>query len=154
LFLLHAESLRNFLYYKTGNQEWAEDIMQEAFMELWKSRQKVNPEKARSFLFSVANNRFLDAVRHQKVILKHREQLPPDRDGETPEHILEQEEFRKRLEDAIQDLPERQRTAFLMNRIEKMKYREIAEAMGISVKAVEKLMHKALSRMRKINKNI
>lgn len=154
MFLLHAESLRNFLYYKTGNQEWAEDIMQEAFMELWKSRQKVNPEKARSFLFSVANNRFLDAVRHQKVILKHREQLPPDRDGETPEHILEQEEFRKRLEDAIQDLPERQRTAFLMNRIEKMKYREIAEAMGISVKAVEKLMHKALSRMRKINKNI
>ena len=49
---------------------------------------------------------------------------------------------------AISDLPEKQKEVFLLSRIEKMKYREIAEMLGISVKAVEKRMHLALLEMK------
>ena len=71
---------------------------------------------------------------------------------ETPEKLeneLEEQEFKERLERAIAQLPEKQRIAFLMNRIDKKKYREIAEKLGISIKAVEKRMHLALQTMRK-----
>ncbi len=54
-----------------------------------------------------------------------------------------------KLQTAISNLSEAQRTAFLMNRIDGLKYTEIAEALGISVKAVEKRIHKALVSLRK-----
>ena len=59
-----------------------------------------------------------------------------------------------KLEKAISSLPERQREVFLLNRIEKKTYREIAELSGVSVKAIEKLMHKALLKLRVEIENI
>ena len=66
-FKAHAEAVRNFIYYKCGNLPQAEDIMQEAFLRLWRDRDKVDPAKAKSYVFTVSNNLFLDAVRHSKV---------------------------------------------------------------------------------------
>ena len=60
-----------------------------------------------------------------------------------------EKEFMEKLESTIDNLPEKQREVFLMNRIEKMKYKEIALHLDISVKAVEKRMHQALVVMRK-----
>ena len=61
---------------------------------------------------------------------------------------MEEDEFKTRLEAAIGELPETQREVFLMNRIDKMTYNEIAEALGVSVKAIEKRMGKALKTLR------
>ena len=72
----------------------------------------------------------------------------------TPEHALEESEFRERLEKALAALPEKSRTVFLLNRVEGMKYKDIALLLGISVKAVEKRMHKALVEMRKLSEKI
>ena len=102
-------------------------------------------EKAKSFLYTVANNHFLNEVAHKKVVLEHqRRSLAPDRTIETPQFILEEEEFYQKLKKTIADLPEKQREVFLLSRIDKKKYTEIAEIVGISVKAVEKRMSKAL----------
>jgi RNA polymerase sigma-70 factor (ECF subfamily) len=60
-----------------------------------------------------------------------------------------EKEFMEKLESTIDNLPEKQREVFLMNRIEKKKYKEIAICLNISVKAVEKRMHQALVVMRK-----
>lgn len=150
----HARQVRNFIYYKSGNLPQSEDIMQEAFLRLWKARETVDPGKVKSFLFSIANNLFLDAVRHQKVKLKHQQAPKREVDGESPQHILEQKEFQQQLENAINALPEGQREVFLLNRIDKLTYAEIAERLGVSVKAVEKRMGKALAKMRKLVKNI
>ncbi len=150
----YAEQVRNFIYYKCGNVQLAEDIMQEAFLRLWKGREKVDPEKAKSYVFTVANNLFLDNARHQQVVLKYQAMPTRDTDKESPQHVLEQKEFKAALDKAINDLPETQREVFLLNRIEKLTYQEIADRLGVSVKAVEKRMGKALKRMRKLTTRI
>ena len=154
IFVEQAERLRNFLYYKTGNLQQAEDLMQDAFGKLWENCAKVLLEKAKSFLFTVANNLFLNQVEHQKVVLKFEKRGHSQQSNLTPQFLLEEAEFKKRLENAISALPEGQRVVFLMNRIDKKKYREIAKELAISVKAVEKRMHKALAALRKIYKKV
>jgi RNA polymerase sigma-70 factor (ECF subfamily) len=154
VFLEHAKGLRNFLYYKTGNLQRSEDLVQDAFGKLWENCAKVTFEKARSFLFTVANNLFLNQVEHQKVVLKFEQKGHSQKSNIDPQFLMEEEEFRKRLEQGISNLPEGQRVVFLMNRIDKKKYREIAEELNISVKAVEKRMHKALLTLRKISKKV
>ena len=62
---IHKElnvSLRNFLFYKFGNLEKAKDFTQEAFVRLWNNCAKVQLEKSKSFLYTVANRLFLDDV--------------------------------------------------------------------------------------------
>ena len=77
-----------------------------------------------------------------------------DKTNESPEYILEEEEFKKKLQNAISLLTESQREVFLLNRIEGKKYREIADMLDISQKAVEKRMSGALKILREHIENI
>jgi len=148
LFKEHSTSIRNFIYYKCGDIQQAEDITQEAFIKLWDNCSKVIFEKAKSFLYTVARNHFLNEVAHKKIVLKHQLHLPSDRTNESPEFLLEEKEFMAKLKRVIADLPEKQREVFLLSRIDKKKYSEISEILDISVKAVEKRMSQALISMR------
>lgn len=150
IFLREAQRLRNFLYYKSSNLQQAEDFVQEAFEKLWKNCADVPPEKAKSYLYTVGNNLFLNQVAHQKVVLKFEQKGHTEQHEETPQFLMEEQEFKQQLETAISNLPEKQRIVFLMNRIDKKTYKEIAATLHISVKAVEKRMHKALKELRKI----
>ncbi len=154
LFLEHAEHLRNFITYKSGDIELARDLVQEAFVKMWQNCKKVKPTKAKSYLFTIANNLFLNTVQREKVKLKFETSKSHTHDIKSPQYLMEEEEFRVRLEQAISALPEDLRIVFLMNRIDKKKYREIAELLNISTKAVEKRMSKALLALRKIHKNV
>ena len=145
IFNKHSQTLRNYMYYKCGNTQQAEDIVQESYIKLWDNCSKIIFEKAKSFLYTVANNRFFNEVAHKKVVLEHqRKNVSSDSTNHTPQFILEEKEFYKKLKKVIADLPEKQREVFLLSRIDKKKYTEIAEIIGISVKAVEKRMSKAL----------
>ena len=145
VFNKHSQTLRNYIYYKCGDTQQAEDIVQEAYIKLWHNCAKVIFEKAKSFLYTVANNHFLNEVAHKKVVLEYQKQNATNNTSiETPQFILEEDEFHQKLKKAIADLPERQREVFLLSRIDKKKYSEIADIVGISVKAVEKRMSKAL----------
>lgn len=154
LYTQYSEYLRNFLYYKSGNMNLSEDICQEAFIKLWESCGKVTTEKAKSFLFTVANNLFLNQMKHKKIIIEYSRKRQQHTQVQDPHFLLVEDEFRIRLKRAISDLPEEEREVFLMNRIDKMKYREIAEYLGISQKAVEKRMSKALNKLRKVHQKI
>jgi len=149
-FRSNAKALRNYLYYKFGNEEQAEDVTQEAFIKLWENCANVPPEKAKSFLYTVANNTTLNHIAHQKVVLEYAKKAPGRHtDNEAPDYIMEEEQFKVKLQKAIDKLSEAQRTAFLLNRIDGKKYHEIADMLGISVKAVEKRIHGALLELRK-----
>lgn len=152
---IQAKSLRNFLFYKYGNRDQAEDLMQEAFIKLWQNCIDVPIEKAKSYLYTIANNSALNIIAHEKVVLKYEQQFSGlDKTNENPEFILEEKQFKAKLLNAIQNLNETQRVAFLMHRIDGKKYSEIAENLNISIKAVEKRIHLALLELRKEIKNI
>ena len=149
LFKANAKALRNYLYYKFGNEDQASDITQDAFIKLWEKCGDVPIEKAKSFLYTVANNATLNQIAHQKVVLNYsKSSNVSNATNETPEFLYEEDQFRLKLERAIQNLSEAQRIAFLMHRIDGKKYSEIAELLGISVKAVEKRIHGALVYLR------
>ncbi len=144
----HAASLFRFLYYKCGDREEAGDLTQDAFIAVWNNCHKVEIEKARSYLFTVANNRFLNTVSKKKIVLQFQSQQTARSDSQNPHFLLEEKEFNDLLQKAINDLTDKQREVFLLSRIEGLKYREIAEMLDISVKAVEKRMHSALKQLK------
>ena len=127
-------------------------MVQEAFIKMWNNCAKIIFEKAKSFLYTVTNNLFLNEVAHKKVVLKYNQIPVSNATHEDPEFLLEEKQFMTKLQKAISDLTNAQREVFLMSRIDKKSYKEIAELLNISVKAVEKRMHGALLKMRsKIN---
>lgn len=139
----HAKTLRNFLFYKFGDADLADDMTQEAFIKLWQNCAEVRYPKA--FIYTVAKNSTLNHTAFKKVTLKYAQENPgKTNDNQNPEYLMEEEEFRHKFDKAIADLTEAQRVAILLNRVEGKKYKEIAEMLGISVKAVEKRIHGAL----------
>jgi len=82
------------------------------------------------------------------VRLKYADIHSKSTSNESPEFILEEKEFKDKLDNALNDLPDNQRTTFLLNRIDGKKYAEIAKMEGVSVKAIEKRMHLALKSLR------
>lgn len=142
-----ARPLRNFLYYRCGDLERAEDLVQDAMVRMWENCSQVVFEKAKSYLYTVGIRMLTDQFRHDKVKLQFSRQAAPGTAND-PSFEMEKKEFEKKLEEAISALPETQREAFLMNRIDKMSYAEIAEVLNISVKAVEKRMHLALATLK------
>ena len=149
-FKSNVKSLRNYLYYKFGNEEKANDIVQDSFIKLWENCKKVPLDKAKSYLYTIANNASLNEIAHQKVVLKYaKSNSENDKTNLNPEFLIEEKQFKEKLEKAIDKLSQAQRVAFLLNRIEGKKYNEIAIILGISVKAVEKRIHGALVTLRK-----
>ncbi len=147
LFRAHSKTVFNFIYYKYGNEEKAYDVVQEAFIKLWENCAKVSPEKAKSYVYTIANNLYLNVLKAEKVRLRYAN-TPQDNSSESPEFLMEEKQYKEKLDRALNQLPENQRTTFLLNRIDGKKYTEIAEMEGVSVKAIEKRMHLALKTLR------
>ena len=149
LFDNHFDSVRNYIYYRSGDAEAATDIAQETFLRIWEKHPSSDPENITGLLFKIARDQFVSQFRKQEVISKFRLKTKPDIAVRSPEDQMMFEELKDRYETALANLPEKQRTVFLMSRMEQLKYNEIAERLGLSVKAVEKRMNLALIYLRK-----
>ena len=115
------------MYYKYGEQFSPSDKAQDAFIKLWQNCRKIEPRKAKGFLFTVANNLMLNEVKHQKVVLKYCEVKPKDYTNENPEFEMEMKQYLEKYERAMSNLTEEQRVAFMLSRIEGKKHQEIAD---------------------------
>ena len=149
LYKRHSKNLFDFLYYKFGAQLNPQDKVQDAFIKLWQNCRKIPPSKAKSFLFTTANNLMLNAAAHEKVVLRYRKIPQKNTTNETPEFVLQEKEYHQKLQMALAKLTDAQRVAFLMNRVEGKRFKEIADLLNISTKAVEKRIYGALKKLRK-----
>ncbi|MGD9557173.1 MAG: RNA polymerase sigma factor [Mangrovibacterium sp.] len=144
----YFEYIRNYIYYLSGDIALAEDLTQDVFLAFWEEQGRIKKETVRAYLFTIAKNLFFKYHRRKKINLTFISSLIPEQDHQSPEFVLELKEFDQALQKLIGRIPEKTRVIFLMNRIDRLTYTEIAETMKISIKAVEKHMTKALKFLR------
>jgi len=144
----YSKDLHDYLYYKYGEQLNPNDKAQEAFVKLWENCKKVSLSKAKAFLYKVANNMMLNEIKHQKVVLRHQQTKPKDYTHETPEFLMEKEQYLKKYQLALSRLSEEQRVAFMLNKVEGKKHEEIAQMLGVTRKVVEYRIYTAFNRLK------
>lgn len=145
----YCKDVHNFLYYKFGASADPADKTQEAFIKLWENCKKVSPDKAKAFLFRTASNMMLNDIKHQKVVLKHRQEQPKNYSSEDPEYLLRQKEYYQRYQEVLASLTDEQRIAFTLSKIEGKKQAEIAEMLGVTKKVVEYRIYSAFAILKK-----
>ena len=145
----HFDYIRNYLYYLSGDIMLTDDLVQDVFLQLWEKRETVKDETIRPFLYTIARNCFLKSYRRNKTDLKFKSGYFEQIENESPEFVLEVKELDVKLQKTISTMSEKCRIVFLMHRLDDMTYAQIADSLGVSVKAVEKQMSKALAILRK-----
>ena len=118
----------------TGEQEVAEEIVQDLFYVFWKERESLPILRSiKNYLYGATRNRSLQYLEQSY----------------TPQDQLEYKELQSLVNRALGKLPERRLRIFRMHRFEGMKYAEIASSLSLSIKTVEAEMTKALQTLRK-----
>lgn len=139
----------------------AEDIAQDVFIEVFNSIHKFRGSSTIStWIYRITVNKSLN--RRKKLIRmsffgtgilsadNNESQIAPVApDTASPDHGIRNEEDKKALHKAIDKLPAQQKTAFILNKYELLSYKEIAEVMNVSMSAVESLLFRAKSNLRK-----
>jgi RNA polymerase sigma-70 factor (ECF subfamily) len=142
------------------NPEDAEDVAQEVFVQLYESIRSFKGEsKLTTWLYRIAVSKAMDHLRRKKrkkrfafvqSLFGANEELihdPPD--FVHPGVNLDNKEKAAELFKAIERLPEKQKIAFTLNRIEGLSYQEISEIMKLSIPSIESLLHRARKNLRK-----
>lgn len=150
-FEAYFEPVRNYIYYRCGDTELATDICQEAFMTIWRKGLDYHPDKTKCLIYKIAKDLWVSQYRKMESAKKYEMTLSFTEELEThnPERAMELRELKEKYETTLSGLPEAQREVFLMSRMDDLTYKEIAERLEISVKAVEKRMSTALRTLRK-----
>jgi RNA polymerase sigma-70 factor (family 1) len=150
LFRLYYEPLCHYAASMTdGDMDEAEDIVQERFFKLWEKRSEVDINfSVKSYLYKMVHNACLNRIRNEKTRTKYKEYKVAQIDG-NPEMPSEGVfELQAHIQKAIAGLPDQCRHVFELNRFEDLKYKDIAEQLGISIKTVENHIGKALRILR------
>ncbi|MEZ6186413.1 MAG: RNA polymerase sigma factor [Planctomycetota bacterium] len=126
----------------------AEDVAQEAFLKVYTTKERYEPRAPfGAYLLRIASNLCLSKLRRRKVraVVGEPEDGAPEPVDPTPVAVerLESNELYARVRAAVDELPERQRLAILLNKFEGMDYQGVADQLGLSVAATKSLLHRA-----------
>lgn len=142
----------NVVYRSIGDRDLAEDIAMDAFARIYESRSRFQP-KARftTYLYRVLVNLAINASKRARIVHAvsvedHGEIVSPT-DG--PAEQTERGELARAVREAVLALPANQKLALILTRYENLSYQAAAEAMNLSVGALESLLHRAKVNLRK-----
>jgi len=171
LVVRHRTAIVNLTQRYLRNRADADDLTQEVFIRVYRARKRYRPEaKFTTWLYRVAVNACLNEVRNRKRRLTwiatsldggsvdragdeysggSLASRVADEQGEGPLESIEKEELRARVREAVQELPERQRLAILMNKFHGLSYEELAETLEMTIPGVKSLLVRARENVRK-----
>jgi RNA polymerase sigma-70 factor (family 1) len=153
IYELYCHKLFSFVFKILKNEAEADDIVQEVFVKIWESRDKLEDYKLlNSYIFTIAYNNSIDLIRKRINNTRYLEHLKNSAIINVTPTIISQIEFNElniQAEKLIANLPERQKQVYLLHREEGLTYPEIAEKLGISKNTVENHMVKALKYLRR-----
>lgn len=135
---LYADNVYRFIVKNLRHEEDARDIVQAAFEKLWINRDKVENERCKSYLFTVAYHQMIDHIRKNKRV-----RLEADFSASTLSTREPQHELKKVLNEALYRLNETQRTLVLLKDYEGYSYEEIGVITSLSVSQVKVYLHRA-----------
>jgi RNA polymerase sigma-70 factor (ECF subfamily) len=142
-----------FLERMLGSREEAQDLGQETFLRMCRQAPGYRATgQFKSWLFRIAGNLARSKLRRRKLISWVRfDPAIHDRPTalDTPDRAMERDETREEVRHALAQLPDRQRQAILLRQYQEMSYREIADAMRVSIPAVESLLNRGMKNLGK-----
>lgn len=149
-FIAHFKGLHSYALTIVRDEDTAEEMVQNVFFKLWEKKESIRVQQSlSSYLYRAVYNESLNYIRHNKVKLSYQaDALKTHDEADNGLSEAKTRELEWKIQVALNELPEQCRTIFQMSRFEDMKYREIADKMGLSVKTVENQMGKALKLMR------
>jgi RNA polymerase sigma-70 factor (ECF subfamily) len=143
----HFDDLRRYLIYRSGDQDLSGDIAQNVFMKVWTKKIEIASGNIKSLLFKMATEEFISHIRRKKVEKEYTESIDLRliREPDNNDDLLEKKVL---FQKALNQLPEKQKTALLMNKMQGLTYKEIAEVLNLSQKAIEKRIGLALKALK------
>lgn len=150
LFDTYFDAIKNYIFYRIGDIDVATDITQDIFTRIWEKQIAIDLSQAKYLLYKMAKDMLVSKYRRLEVENKYTTRMQFEMTELTEAHDYDYKQLKKQYEDALNKLPEKQRTVFLMSRMDELKYAEIAERLDISIKTVEKRMSNALFYLRKV----
>ena len=157
LFYRFYDTLFRFVLYKIQDQDIAEDITQETFLRVWKSRSKLTPTKSFfSLIARISSNLCYDHFRHIEVRQRHESTIPINNEShyDNPESMVLADSLEKQIQMIVNNkLPEKCREVFILSRIEGLSNKEISVSLDISIRTVENQVYRAIKILKKNLKN-
>ena len=135
---LYADNVYRFIVKNLKHEEDARDVVQASFEKMWMNRDKVENERSKSYLFTVAYHQMIDLIRKNKKV-----KLEEDFSSSMQTTREPQSEIKKLLNDALYRLSETQRSLVLLKDYEGYSYEEIAEITSLSISQVKVYLHRA-----------
>lgn len=131
------------------DKDEAEEVVQEVFFNYWSKKETLDIIGAlEAYLYRSVRNACLNHLKHMQVRTKFVEQASLQEEESSFSNSIEVLELQVKIEDSIDQLPSERKKIFKLSREEGLKYREIADQLGLSVKTVETQMGKALKFLR------
>ena len=151
LFKTHFKSLYAYAYTIVKEDMVAEEMVQNVFFKIWEKKDRIDIHSTTiAYLYKAVYHESLNYLKHQKVRAAYQAHtsyhMKNQSDNASKKVMLS--ELEQQLNVALSELPEQCRTIFQMSRFEELKYQEIADRLGLSIKTIENQMGKALKILR------
>ena len=146
LFDYYYKHLVIFAIRYLDDRDLAESVVQNVFVKLWEKRQSLQIESVQAYLLTSVRNQCKNELKHRKVVRAYESSYIPAE--WVSESVFPDQQVMARIYAVIEQMPEQRRKIFKMNRLDGMRYKEIAEKLEISPKTVEIQIGKALKYLR------
>ncbi|WP_164111971.1 MULTISPECIES: RNA polymerase sigma factor [Sphingobacterium] len=147
----YFDDIYQHVFSKIGEEEATKDIVHEIFLKLWEKRKyHNNVGNVKGYLFMITKNHILDIIARHKVLQKYYDSFRGSIGlTEGTDHLIQEKEINRYLEEAIDALPAKMRNIFELSRKEFLSHKEIADKLDISEKTVKTQINNALKVLRK-----